>query len=419
MKNNSFTILSFITLIIMMNGVQTQTLDELKEKIVNEWKSLSLELIPNQIQDTVVAEYQRREWNFTQEFEFSTKIENFNDYSGKNRTTSIEGVGVITFQSESDVIKGAYLCQFTFNKSAIITLHTDELVNAFNQLENGDKPWVKDQPRNVTTLAVPVFNKLANQFFIAYDLIYIKDNYLYMGEVDAFGNEATQTQPPKGLCAPLIPLNDDVESLSLEELKEEMINGVWSSMTKEIRPGRDANNQLTTIYITRELWFPTDSTFGLKINFFPDQGNTNSQMELEMLGSLIWEGDASSVVPGAQFAQFVVDQLYLTPKNDQFTANFNSNLPQGVEPFQTNLKANMTAKDFPAFGLTKNDVIKENDLVYLRQNRFYLGARPVDAGRPYPIERRTYSLADDLIDPEREIFSTLLIVSYMLILINI
>lgn len=93
----------------------------------------------------------------------------------------------------------------------------------------------------------------------------------------------------------------------------------------------------------------------------------------------------------------------MTPKNDQTTSNFNSNLPQGNEPFKTNEKANLTGKDFPALGLSKNDVIKENDLVYLRQNRFYLGARPVDAGRPYPIERRTYSLADDLIDPKRSV----------------
>lgn len=37
----------------------------------------------------------------------------------------------------------------------------------------------------------------------------------------------------------------------------------------------------------------------------------------------------------------------------------------------------------------------------MRQNRLYLGARPVDGSRPYPIEKRTYSLSDDLVDPER------------------
>lgn len=78
-----------------------------------------------------------------------------------------------------------------------------------------------------------------------------------------------------------------------------MVNGVWSSIAKEVRPGRDSTGRLTTIFITRELWFPTNLTFGLKINFYPGPGKTDSSMELEMLGSLIWEGDASMVVPGA------------------------------------------------------------------------------------------------------------------------
>ncbi|CAD8118834.1 unnamed protein product [Paramecium sonneborni] len=72
-----------------------------------------------------------------------------------------------------------------------------------------------------------------------------------------------------------------------------------------------------------------------------------------------------------------------------------------MNPFQLNQKANLTQKDFAPFRLTKDSQIKENDLLYQRENRLFLGARPVDGRRPFPTERRTYSLSDDLIDPER------------------
>lgn len=43
---------------------------------------------------------------------------------------------------------------------------------------------------------------------------------------------------------------------------------------------------------------------------------------------------------------------------------FNDNLPEGMNPFQLNQKANLTDKDFAPFRLTKGNQIKENDLLY-------------------------------------------------------
>lgn len=83
---------------------------------------------------------------------------------------------------------------------------------------------------------MPAFNKLAGQYFILFDLIYIKDKYLYTGEVDALGNMASIDQPPKGLREPLIPLSDDTAPLTLDELKEEIVKGLWISVAKEVRP---------------------------------------------------------------------------------------------------------------------------------------------------------------------------------------
>lgn len=95
---------------------------------------------------------------------------------------------------------------------------------------------------------MPAFNKLAGQYLIAYDLIYIRDNYLYMGDVDALGNMASIDEPPRGLCAPLIPSNDDITPLTLDELKEEIVKGVWTSLAKEVRPGLNSEGQVTTSF---------------------------------------------------------------------------------------------------------------------------------------------------------------------------
>lgn len=44
--------------------------------------------------------------------------------------------------------------------------------------------------------AVPAMGLKANEVFIAYDIIYIRDDYLYMGMVDAFGSDPSSTNPP-------------------------------------------------------------------------------------------------------------------------------------------------------------------------------------------------------------------------------
>ncbi|CAD8202323.1 unnamed protein product [Paramecium pentaurelia] len=401
MESISKAYLIFLLLGCLMTQTNQMTLDEIKDQIVNDWKSLALELNPFEQGGQIFPTYVRRQWNFTSDSEFSMKIEIFNDHSGSNRRQTYEGSGIITYQGESSAIQGAFLCQFNLNKTLILTLHTDEVVTQFNQIQTEGITWIKDKPQDITLLAVPAFNKLAGQPLVVYDLIYFHDNYLYMGEVDAFGNMASLEQPPQGICPPLIPFSDDTTPLTLEELKEEMVTGVWSSIAKEVRPGFDNQGQVITIYITRELSFPDDSSFDLIINRFPGPGQTESLLDFEMIGSLIWEGDASSVVPGAQFTQFVVNEVYLTPKSEAIVSAFNQNLPAGVDPFQLNQRANLTQKDFPGLGLSKDEQVKENDIIYMRQNRLYLGARPVDGSRPYPIEKRTYSLSDDLVDPER------------------
>lgn len=95
---------------------------------------------------------------------------------------------------------------------------------------------------------MPAFNKLAGQYLIAYDLMYIQDNYLYMGVVDALGNMASIDEPPRGLCAPLILSNDDTTPLTLDELKQEIVKGVWTSIAKEVRPGLNSEGQVTTSF---------------------------------------------------------------------------------------------------------------------------------------------------------------------------
>lgn len=69
-----------------------------------------------------------------------------------------------------------------------------------------------------------------------------------MGEVDVFGTEASLENPPKGLCAPLIPFSDDDTPYTKEEVMNNVINGVWSSLTKEVRPGFNNEGKLITTF---------------------------------------------------------------------------------------------------------------------------------------------------------------------------
>lgn len=66
--------------------------------MINEWKSIALELVPSQQQDgSVIPMYERREFNFTSETEFLMNFERFSDKSGANRIMTFSGSGTITF----------------------------------------------------------------------------------------------------------------------------------------------------------------------------------------------------------------------------------------------------------------------------------------------------------------------------------
>lgn len=60
---------------------------------------------------------------------------------------------------------------------------------------------------------------------------------------------------------------------------------------------------------------------------FPGPGETSPFIEIEVIGPFVWEEDASQVVAGAYFAKFSMSEFYLTPLNDEMTANLNQGLP--------------------------------------------------------------------------------------------
>lgn len=119
----------------------------------------------------------------------------------------------------------------------------------------------------------------ANEVFIAYDIIYIKDDYLYMGLVDALGSDPSSTNPPKGLHVPLIPFDSDVSALTVDELKSGIVGCIWQSLAKEIVPDLDRDGSLSTSIITRQITFPTDSSHNIVINKYPAAGQTDSLIE--------------------------------------------------------------------------------------------------------------------------------------------
>ncbi|CAK84241.1 unnamed protein product (macronuclear) [Paramecium tetraurelia] len=412
---------TLLTITIFLNIVISQTLDDIKSQIVNDWQSIALELVPNSQGDQVYPEYKRRQWNFTSDSEFTALIETFTDKSGSNKKLTFSGQGEITYQGASDVISGAFLTKITFSKQALVTLHTDDLVTAFNGAQQGQDgvTWVKDKPQDITTVAVPAMSKQSNSPFLSYDLVYIRDDYLYMGEVDVFGTHASADNPPKGLSAPLIPNPDPETPLTLDELKQSILGGQWTSLTKEVRPGLSNQGKLMTTFQTRTLTFLSELEFSLVLTSYSGYGQSSALMAMEVVGPYEWEEDASQVVPGAQFAKFSMTQMYITPMSDEVTANLNQGLPQGMDPFKTNQKVNMTGKDFPALGMSSGSSMYENDMVYQRQNRLFLEARPVDGGMLQPKERRTYSLQRDLIDTSRSSFNGFLILNLIMVILMI
>jgi hypothetical protein len=173
---------------------------------------------------------------------------------------------------------------------------------------------------------------------------------------------------------------------SVEQLKSSLM-GEWVSVAPEVRPSptKNADGTIKPFYLRRAFTYHPGDRFGLAIVNSVDPYGQIPLARIVLGGHMVWRG-AHPIAAGAQRVDFIADDAYdVTPLAQAFADVLNRIAREGFVPWQVNSAQSVLGKTFAPFGLVAGKHFQECDLVYLRQDLLFWGARHVD-GRGFDSE---------------------------------
>lgn len=180
---------------------------------------------------------------------------------------------------------------------------------------------------------------------------------------------------------------------TLEEVKK-YAHGNWQSISIELRPTEDrtGSGNIQPTYLKRYFSYLADDQFVGVITLFADDYGQMPLMEFEFKGDLNW-GEPHPIADGAWKIDYVLNAGFaVTPLNEQSAQMFNTALPEGMTPFEVNVKKDILGKAFPMFHIAEGQVVSDYDLIYFKNGLLFMGAKHVD-GTPFDkVENRPHQL---------------------------
>lgn len=185
--------------------------------------------------------------------------------------------------------------------------------------------------------------------------------------------------------------SDQPKASSMEtdtaKIKEHLL-GDWVSIAPEVRPSasKTEDGALKPFYLQRAFKYLPSDRFELEIINSADSYGKVPLARIKIGGHMQWQGP-HPIAPGAQKVDFVADESYeVTPLVQGFADVLNKIAAAGYEPWAVNKPQSIFGKNFAPFGLKEGTNFKEYDLVYLRGDLLFWGARNVD-GRGFDTEQ--------------------------------
>ncbi|MET4424979.1 hypothetical protein AB7645_36285 [Bradyrhizobium sp. 956_D2_N1_5] len=175
--------------------------------------------------------------------------------------------------------------------------------------------------------------------------------------------------------------------LDVTGLKQALL-GDWESIAPEVRPSaaKNADGTLKPFYLKRAFKYLPSDRFELEIVNSADPYSAVPLARIRIGGHMLWKG-AHPIAPGAQKVDFVADETYeVTPLAQGFADVLNKVAAVGYAPWDVGAPQSIFGKTFAPFGLAEATNFMEYDLVYLRGNLLFWGARNID-GRGFDTEQ--------------------------------
>jgi hypothetical protein len=162
--------------------------------------------------------------------------------------------------------------------------------------------------------------------------------------------------------------------------------GSWESLAPEIRPSKNPDGSIKPFYLKRAFKYLPSDRFELEVVNSADPYGAVPLARIRIGGHMLWQGP-HPIAPGAQKVDFIADEAYeVTPLAQGFADVLNKVASAGYAPWAVNAPQSIFGKSFIPFGLKEGTNFMEYDLVYLRGDLLFWGARNVD-GRGFDTEQ--------------------------------
>jgi hypothetical protein len=200
---------------------------------------------------------------------------------------------------------------------------------------------------------------------------------LLLAAMTGFGGAAAQSPSNQ-------PRTSGMEA-DVTKIKQAML-GDWQSIAPEIRPSKNPDGSLKPFYLKRAFKYLPSDRFELEVVNSADPYGAVPLARIRIVGHMLWQGP-HPIAPGAQKVDFVADESYeVTPLAQGFADVLNKVASSGYAPWAVNAPQSIFGKTFVPFALKEGTNFMEYDLVHLRGDMLFWGARNVD-GRGFDTEQ--------------------------------
>jgi hypothetical protein len=205
----------------------------------------------------------------------------------------------------------------------------------------------------------------------------IRASLLFFWVMTGFGGAAAQSAGNQ-------PRASAMET-DVAKIKEALL-GNWESIAPEIRPSKNPDGSLKPFYLKRSFKYQPSDRFELDVVNYADPYGAVPLARIKIGGHMLWQGP-HGIAPGAQKVDFVADEAYeVTPLVQGFADILNKVASVGYAPWAVNAPQSVFGKNFVPFALKEGSNFMEYDLVYLKGDLLFWGARNID-GRGFDTEQ--------------------------------
>ena len=180
-------------------------------------------------------------------------------------------------------------------------------------------------------------------------------------------------------------------NLSNPKTENDIVNfikgGTWESITTELRPSFGQGG-VSPQYLKRKFEYTADKRFKGTITNYADIGATTPTLELYFEGYLDFKG-ADGVIDGAYKVDYVIDRSFKVTAKNQPTADFLNNVASSEGTWTIGVTKELIGKTVPAFGLTAGQNSADYDILFIKDSKLYMGAKPTDGKGTSTAARRS------------------------------